>query len=547
MAAATSKNRFISGFGFQVLIAMVIGLGLGLLARELGPEKGQAGFVLAETLRQIGSIFVQLLRTLVPPLVFTAIVASIANLAELQNAARLVWRTLFWFAVTALIAVLIGITLGLVLQPGLHTTVAAAEAHAPKTNGSWLDFLIGLVPSNVLGLTASTTIGDTGAAKTSLSFNVLQILVISLVTGVAALKAGEAGKGFLAFNASALVVVRKVLSWVIRLTPIGTIGLLGNAVAQYGWTTLGQLGAFTGAIYVGLALVLFVVYPILLAANGLNPVKFFAGAWPAIQLGFVSRSSVGTLPVTEAVTEHSLGVPRAYSAFAVPLGATTKMDGCAAIYPAISAIFVAQFFGLHLGPRLRLSSLADRLPAQMTIEEKAGQLSCYSDMIRPPVGDINPLVNQRNTQQILADIKAGRIGVLMNGVGVEGALLAQTAAVEGSRLRIPLLFAADVIHGFKTIYPIPLGESASFDPHLAERTARARRRGLVLRQPLDLRADGRRGPRPALGPGAEGSGEDVFLGEVMAQARVRGFQGRDLRDARQPASPPPSTSPPMAR
>jgi Na+/H+-dicarboxylate symporter len=349
MAAATSKSRFISGFGFQVLIAMVIGLGLGLLARELGPAKGEAGFVLAETLRQIGSIFVQLLRTLVPPLVFTAIVASIANLAELQNAARLVWRTLFWFAVTALIAVLIGITLGLVLQPGLHTTVAAAEAHAPKTNGSWLDFLTGLVPSNVLGLNASTTIGDTGAAKTSLSFNVLQILVISLVTGVAALKAGEAGKGFLAFNASALVVVRKVLSWVIRLTPIGTIGLLGNAVAQYGWTTLGQLGAFTGAIYVGLALVLFVVYPILLAANGLNPVKFFAGAWPAIQLGFVSRSSVGTLPVTEAVTEQSLGVPRAYSAFAVPLGATTKMDGCAAIYPAISAIFVAQFFGLHLG------------------------------------------------------------------------------------------------------------------------------------------------------------------------------------------------------
>jgi Na+/H+-dicarboxylate symporter len=86
MAAATSKSRFISGFGFQVLIAMVIGLGLGLLARELGPAKGEAGFVLAETLRQIGSIFVQLLRVLVPPLVFTAIVASIANLAELQKA-----------------------------------------------------------------------------------------------------------------------------------------------------------------------------------------------------------------------------------------------------------------------------------------------------------------------------------------------------------------------------------------------------------------------------------------------------------------------------
>lgn len=349
MAAAQPKSsRFISGFGVQVLAAMAIGLGLGLLARQLGPAEGQGGYALAETLHQVGAIFVQLLRTLVPPLVFTAIVASIANIAQLQNAARLVWRTLFWFAVTALIAVLIGIALGLILQPGLHTTVEAAAAKAPKTHGSWLDFLTGLVPGNVLGLAASTKISDADAATTSLSFNVLQIVVISLVTGVAALKVGEAGEAFLKFNASALAIVRKVLWWVIRLTPIGTVGLFGNAVAQYGWTTLGQLGAFTGAIYIGLGLVLLVVYPTILALNGLNPIKFFQGAWPAIQLGFVSRSSVGTLPVTEAVTETSLGVPRAYAAFAAPLGSTTKMDGCAAIYPAISAIFVAQFFGVHL-------------------------------------------------------------------------------------------------------------------------------------------------------------------------------------------------------
>lgn len=349
MAAVQPKNsRFISGFGVQVLAAMVVGLGLGLLARHLGPAEGQGGYALAETLHQVGAIFVQLLRALVPPLVFTAIVASIANIAQLQNAARLVWRTLFWFAVTALIAVLIGIALGLILQPGLHTTVEAAAAKAPKTHGSWLDFLTGLVPVNVLGLAASTKIAESGAATTSLSFNVLQIVVISLVTGVAALKVGEAGEAFLKFNASALAIVRKVLWWVIRLTPIGTVGLFGNAVAQYGWTTLGQLGAFTGAIYLGLGLVLLVVYPTILALNGLNPIKFFQGAWPAIQLGFVSRSSVGTLPVTEAVTETSLGVPRAYAAFAVPLGSTTKMDGCAAIYPAIAAIFVAQFFGVHL-------------------------------------------------------------------------------------------------------------------------------------------------------------------------------------------------------
>ena len=119
---------------------------------------------------------------------------------------------------------------------------------------------------------------------------------------------------------------------------------------RYGWDALSTLGTFAGAIYLGLALVLLVVYPLILLGHGLSPLRFFASAWPAIQLGFVSRSSVGTLPLTEEVTEHALGVPRAYTAFAVPLSATTKMDGCAAIYPAISAIFVAQFFGLALHP-----------------------------------------------------------------------------------------------------------------------------------------------------------------------------------------------------
>lgn len=327
---------------------MVIGLALGYVARQMGPDAAGNANWLTVTLSTIGSSFVSLLRALVPVLVFTAIVASIANLRELNNAARLVWQTLIWFAITALIAVVIGIALGLILQPGLHTAVTESAARAPSTTGSWLDFLKGLIPSNILGLSASTKVTD-GSASTSLSFNVLQILVISIAVGVAALRVGPAADAFLAFNRSFLKVVHKLLWWVIRLTPIGTIGLLGNAVAVYGWDALAQLGWYSAAIYIGLALVLFVVYPVLLGANGLNPLRFFQGAWPAIQLAFVSRSSIGTLPLTEQVTENNLGVPREYAAFAVPLGATTKMDGCASIYPAISAIFVAQFFGLDLG------------------------------------------------------------------------------------------------------------------------------------------------------------------------------------------------------
>jgi len=272
------------------------------------------------------------------------VIASIANLQKVSNAARLAGRTLMWFAITALIAVSIGIGIGLLTNPGRHTSVTAQAATAVDTQGSWWDFLLGLVPGNIFGLQATG-----GSAGPSLSFNVLQLLVISIAIGIAALKVGAAAEPFLTFNRSVLVIVQKVLWWIIRLAPLGTLGLIGKAVASYGWDSLSSLGVFTVSVYAGLLLVLFVVYPILLRSNGLSPRRFFASAWPAIQLGFVSRSSIGTLPVTEQVTSRNLGVPREYASFAVPLGATTKMDGCAAIYPALAAIFVAQFFGIHLG------------------------------------------------------------------------------------------------------------------------------------------------------------------------------------------------------
>jgi Na+/H+-dicarboxylate symporter len=327
-------------FAAQVLLALVVGVALGLVARDLGPVADGTPNWLTSTLQTVGGTFVTLLKALVPPLVVTAVIVSIANLRQVSNAARLAGQTLLWFAITALIAVGIGIGIGLLTQPGRNSSVDAAAAGAPESTGSWWDFLTGLVPQNVLGLQ--------GSPDGSLSFNVLQLIVLSVAVGVAVLKVGEPAEPFLAVVRAALAVVQKVLWWVILLAPIGTVGLIGNAVATYGWDSLGSLGVFAGSVYAGLALVLFVVYPVLLRLHGLSPLRWFAGAWPAIQLAFVSRSSIGTLPVTERVTEQDLGVPRSYASFAVPLGATTKMDGCAAIYPALAAIFVAQFFGVDL-------------------------------------------------------------------------------------------------------------------------------------------------------------------------------------------------------
>ena len=142
-------------FGTQIALAMLLGLAAGLLARAFPDATG-----FATALDLIGSSFVQLLKVLVPPLVFASIVTSISNLRALSNASRLVTQTLLWFAITALIAVSIGIVLALAIQPGVGAAADVAAAAAPRTVGTWLDFLKGLIPSNVLGLSAATKLAD---------------------------------------------------------------------------------------------------------------------------------------------------------------------------------------------------------------------------------------------------------------------------------------------------------------------------------------------------------------------------------------------------
>ncbi|MER7987526.1 dicarboxylate/amino acid:cation symporter [Streptomyces noursei] len=315
-------------FWVQILAGLVLGVLLGWAAKS-----GDIGW-LGSTLEHVGDLFVQLLKLAVAPLVFFAILVSITNLRQVNNAARLATRTLLWFMVTSLIAVAIGLAIGLLTHPGAGTGLTPKDGKLPQHTGSWIDFLTGIVPTDVI--TPFTEL------------NVLQIVFIAAVAGIAALQLGEKAEPVLKLSRATLELLQKALWWVIRLAPIGTVGLIGHAIATYGWNLIGKYATFTVDIYVGCALVLFVVYPLLLSTVAkVNPLQFFRGAWPAIQLAFVSRSSVGTMPVTQKVTER-LGVPKEYASFAVPFGSTTKMDGCASIYPAIAAIFIAQIFNVHL-------------------------------------------------------------------------------------------------------------------------------------------------------------------------------------------------------
>lgn len=182
-----------------------------------------------------------------------------------------------------------------------------------------------------------------------------------------------------------------------------------------------------------------------------------------------------------------------------------------------------------------LPATIEALVARMTVEEKAGQLTLMAAAWAGGAATaLNPAAAGASFEQQLGEVRRGRLTGVFNGNGAVMAQRMQRAAVRKSRLKIPLLFAADIIHGYRTVFPVPLAEAASFDPELARRTARAAgaeaaASGIdwTFAPMVDIARDAR------WGRGVEGAGEDVLLGRLMAAARVRGFQGENgLADPR---------------
>ncbi|MCP2234670.1 dicarboxylate/amino acid:cation symporter [Prauserella halophila] len=326
-------------FASAVIGSLLLGAGLGAMARVTGATW------LAEVLDQLGSIFTTLLQIAVVPLVFTAIIVGINSLRGLgggRTAARLGGKTVAWFATTSLIAVLIGIGVGLLFAPGsgglggVEATAENAEKAAGSVGewGSWTAFLDGIVPDNFVAAFAE---GQT-----------LQVLFLALVIGAAAYSLGERAAPFVDVVTSVFEIIQRYLGWIVRLAPLGILGLVGAAVAEYGDSLFRPLLSITAAVYVGSGLVMLVVYPVLLRVVAkVSPRRFFGKAWTAIQFAFVSQSSGATLPLTRQTTVN-LGVDPGYAAFATPLASATKMDGCAAVFPAIGAIFIANISGVSL-------------------------------------------------------------------------------------------------------------------------------------------------------------------------------------------------------
>jgi Na+/H+-dicarboxylate symporter len=175
-------------------------------------------------------------------------------------------------------------------------------------------------------------------------------------------KLGERVAGMRKLVGEASDIMIQVTRFVLEFTPLGTFGLIAALVGGYGFEQLRPLLSFVVALYLACAFHIIFVYGGLLLLHGLNPLKFFRGAAPGMQVAFVASSSYAALPASLRSATHNLGVDRDYAAFAVPLGATIKMDGCGAVYPALAAVFISQYAGIDLSlPQYLVIALASVL------------------------------------------------------------------------------------------------------------------------------------------------------------------------------------------
>ncbi len=321
---------------FPVIYKILIGFVLGIIVGAIvGPQ--------IAVIKPLGDLLIRLLKMVVAPIVLFSLVVGAASISP-ARLGRIGVKIIVYYLFTTAFAVLIGIGVAAVFQPGSGIQLAGeAQQITPKTPPSPVDVLLNIVPTNPF---AALTEGK-----------VLQIIFFAIVFGIAIAylmnsqneRIRAAGETVYKVFDGMAEAMYKIVRGILEYMPIGVFALIGYVVATYGPGVLGPLGIAVLALYVGLFIHIFLVYGGILAAFRLSILKFLKRASEAMLTAFVTRSSSGTLPVTMRVAEENLGIGKEVYAFTLPLGATINMDGTA-MYQAIATIFIANALGIHLAP-----------------------------------------------------------------------------------------------------------------------------------------------------------------------------------------------------
>ena len=311
----------------QIFIALVLAVGAGIILT------GSPDFAV-KYIKPVGTIFLNLIKWIVCPLVFFSIMSGIVSLRDVKKIGAIGGGTVLYYLCTTAFAVTFGLLFANLLK-GLFPLLSTAElSYEPPAAGvSFMDTLVGLFPSNFLA--------------PFVEGNMLQIIVAALIVGYALVLIGH--RFNMEFKAVDICndICMKVMELILKLSPIGVFCLLCPVIAENGPAVLGSLAMVLLVAYVCYIIHMAVTYSLSVRVlGGVGPVKFFKGMLPAMMMAFSSASSVGTLPLNLDCSEK-LGADREIASFVLPLGATINMDGTA-IYQGVCAIFIASCFGISL-------------------------------------------------------------------------------------------------------------------------------------------------------------------------------------------------------
>ena len=323
----------------QILIGSLSGILLGAALSMLDKESAtsQVSLYIAELL---GMLFVDLLKMVMIPLVFTSIAVGVANLRTHQKIHR-VWKTtLGYFFLTAIVAITLGLTAANLFKPGkglqlpmFQDAMENFQAHEMTLPEFFTQFLHSLFQNPVTAMAEA---------------NIIAVVIFALLMGIALVIGGEKFQNIRVFLQELLELVLMLVGWIMKLAPICIMALLIKLVVTQDFSLLMILIKFISLVIGTILLHALVVLPMILyLVTGMTPIKFWRGAREALITAFATSSSSATLPVTLQCAEQNLHVKRNIAGFVLPLGATVNMDGTA-LYEAAAALFIANLVGVDL-------------------------------------------------------------------------------------------------------------------------------------------------------------------------------------------------------
>ena len=316
-------------------IKIFIGMALGIIAGLIFAFAHLGEFT-KEWIKPIGTIYVNLLKFLVVPVVLFSIADGVISLNDLKRVGSVGLKTFVYYMATTALAVVIGLALVNIFK-GAFTPLPSADIEAltyeAKEAPSVMQVIVNIFPSNLV--------------QPMVTSDMLPIIVIAIFLGAGCLAAGEKGAKIANLINCGQEVIMKIMMMIINFTPIGVFCLMTNVVAENGPQIIGKLALIIGVAYLGYIIHVVVVYGLSVRfLSKMSPIKFFKGIAPAMITAFTTTSSNATLPVNIECC-NNMGAEPEISAFVLPLGATINMDGTA-IYQAVCTVFIACCYGRDL-------------------------------------------------------------------------------------------------------------------------------------------------------------------------------------------------------